>query len=299
MLPKRRIGELPSAFEFRRAFSEQFNKFAEETNVLASGNAEFNDTWVDILGKEGLGLSITVIVGVIGILGALSILSAALSAGIAIPVAVVGIAAGVGFYKLREHIKQKRYERASDMLYKEDLPKAIDDIADVLVGLYQVQLNSCTLKDAHVLAEGCMKVIAHNILTNKKFNLGDLFSTSSLQATFMRSLSKVPKSHLDMNIVTKRKFNMRGLMGHSAYYCKETDEFYKNKKSKPAKYGVLLFDKKADIEDYESILETHLVKMPVHEVNTMMRSSMFQAYRSAPEARTDIEEVMPGKMKME
>lgn len=299
MLPKQRMREPASTLEFRRAFTEKFNKFAEETNVLASGNAEFNDTWLDTLGKEGLAVTVVVLVGIIGVLGALAILSAVASAGIAIPVAIIGVIAGIAFYKSREHLKQKRYERAAEMLDKEDLPKAINDIADVLVNLYQVQLNNCTLKDAHVLAEGCVKVIAHNMLTNKQFNFGELLSPSTLQALFMRSLSKVPKVHLDMNIVTKRKFNMRGLMGYSAYYCKETDEFYRTKKSKAAKYGVLLFDKKADIEDYESILATNLVKMPPHEVHTMMRSSMFEVYRKGQVSREESERMEIGKMKLD
>ena len=279
MLSKQNPTLSPSSLEFKRTFTDSFNQFAKEATLLASGNADFNDTWVDTLGKEGLAISVTLSVGIIAILGALAVISTVASAGIAIPVAVLGVVAGIVFYKWRGHVKQKRYEHAVYVLGREDLTVAINDIADVLVNLYHVQLENCTVKDAHILAEGCVKIIEHNILMNKEFSFSDLLSPSSLQALFMNSLSKVPKTQLDMNIVTEKKFNMRGLIGHSAYYCKETDEFYHTTKSKSAKYGVLLFDKKADIEDYESMLKTNIVKMHPHEVHTMMRSSMFQVYR--------------------
>jgi hypothetical protein len=101
----------------------------------------------------------------------------------------------------------------------------------------------------------------------------------------MESLTKIPKIKLDMNIITHKDFNMRGLIGHTAYYCKETDEFYQTAKSKSAKYGVLFFAKKADLEDYEAILtesqrfgeKWKFSKMRPHEINAMKRSSLFKA----------------------
>ena len=97
---------------------------------------------------------------------------------------------------------------------------------------------------------------------------------------------RVPKVKLDMNVMTKKRLNTRGMIAHTAYYCKETNEFFQTAKSKSNKYGVLLFDTKSDIEDYEAILMAtqHLgdtwkfSKMRPYEVNVMKRGSLFRAF---------------------
>lgn len=280
--------ESDTARVFRHAFIDQFESFRREADMLARGNAEFNDTWKDTVGKEGLAATVTVVVGIIGLLGALTVISAAVSAGIAIPVAVVGIVAGVAFYKYREHIKTLRYENADAIMDREDIEHTIRVVASLLANVYQLQLSSCTVKDAHTLAESCMKAISEEMLKNKGFNLDELLNAATLQAVLMRSLTKIPKEKLDMNINTSKKFNTRGMISHSAYYCRETDEFYRSSKSKSTKYGVLFFDKKEDLEDYQSILMStlkrgeawRLTKMRPHEVHLLMRSSMFKSYQN-------------------
>lgn len=273
---------------FRKRFITKFEAFRQEASMLAEGDANFNDSWKDTLGKEGLGVSITAIVGVIGILGALSILSAAASAGIAVPVAVVGMLAGLAFYKYREHIKRERFESADGIMQRDDISENIRTIAYMLADLYKLQLASCTVKDAHKLAESCVKAISLEMLKNDKFYFDELLNVSSLQAVLMRSLSRVPKEALDMNLLTTKKYNTRGVISHSAYYVRETGEFYQSAKSKSTKYGVLFFDAKEDLEGYESILtetmkhgeQWRFRKMRAHEVDVMLRSSMFKAYRN-------------------
>jgi hypothetical protein len=280
--------ESDSSRVFRHTFIDKFEIFKHEAEVLANGNANFNDNWKDTVGREGLGISSAVIAGVIGVLGAVGVLSAAVSAGIAIPVAVVGILSAIAFYKYREHIKQERFERAAACMDREDMDAEIHVIARLLADLYALQLQSCTVRDAHVLADSCFKAISNEMLKNKSFSVDELLEISSLQGVLMRALSSVPKVKLDMNIVTDKKFNARGLISHSAYYCRETDEYYHTTHSKPSKYGVLLFDKKQDLEDYESILTSIMKdgekwkfsKMRPHEVSALKRSSMFKAYKN-------------------
>lgn len=280
--------ESDTARVFRHAFIDQFESFRREADMLARGNAEFNDTWKDTIAREGLALTVTVVVGVVGFLGAISVLSAVVSAGIAIAVAVLAIVAGVAIYKYREHVKRNRNENADAIMDREDIELHIRAIASLLADVYQLQLSSCTVKDAHKLAESCMKVISEEMLRNKEFNLDELLNPATLQAVFMRSMTKIPKEKLDMNINTNKKFNTRGMISHSAYYCRETDEFYQSSKSKPVKYGVLFFDKKEDLEDYQTILAAtlkggeawRLTKMRPHEVHLLMRSSMFKAYQN-------------------
>jgi hypothetical protein len=282
------LDESESSRVFRHAFIDTFANFQEAAKVISSGHANANDSWKDTLGKEGLGLSAAVIAGIIAVLGALSILSAVASEGIVIAVAVVGIIVGVAIYKYRKHIKEERYRRAAGLLDREDIDEDIRSIARLLTELYELQLKSCTVKDAHILAEGCVKALTEDMLKNKNCDFNELLYAASLQAVLMRAVSRVPKVTLDMNLITDKKFNMRGLISHSAYYCKETDEFYQSAKSKSTKYGVLFFDKKADLEDYESILKSTMKggeqwkfsKMRPHEVHLLMGSSMFKAYRN-------------------
>lgn len=299
------IGEPEASRMFRHAFIDKLEMFRREAQLLASGNAEFNDTWKDTMGKEGLALAVVIVGGVIGILGALMILSAAVSAGIAIPVAVVGLIAGVAFYKYREHVKDQRYKSAEAIMDRDDLSKCIRQIAQQLADLYRVQLANCTIKDAHNLAANCVKAISEDMLKNKDFDFNELMSVSSLQGVLMRSLKAMPKTKLDMNIISKRKFNTRGMVSHSAYYCRDTGEFYQTSFSKSTKYGVLFFDKKADLKDYESILTStmkggekwKLSKMRPHEVKKLQGSSMFRTYQNDKlfEGRKVMEEVDHGE----
>tara|TARA_R110000868_G_scaffold113997_10_gene305835 strand:- start:166 stop:1101 length:936 start_codon:yes stop_codon:yes gene_type:complete len=273
---------------FRRTFTEKFDSFRHEADMLMNGNTEYNATFKDKLARNGLALSFVVIAGVIGILGAVSVLSAVVSAGVAIPVGIAGVAATILINELLEMHKQKNYERAAILMDGVDIITDIQAMADTLAELYKMQLSHCTLKDAHILAEGCVKAITQDMFKNKNFNFDDLLYAPSLQGVLMRSISKVPKKPINMTILTHKKLNARGLIAHTAYYCKETDEYYKSAKSKSAKYGVLLFDKKADLEDYEAILTTSMrhgkkwkfSKMRQHEVNVLKRSSLFKSFNS-------------------
>lgn len=280
--------ESKSSRVFRKTFIEKFKTFSREVEILSLGNANFDESWLETLGREGMGLSFGVIAGIIGLLGGLSILSAPVTAGVSIGVAVLGVICVVAFYKYRNYVKGQWFERASMTLQRDDLDQEIRTVARLLADLYRVQLGSCTVKDAAVLAESCMKAISEEALKNKRFSMDELLDVSSLQVVLMRSLSKVPKHKLDMNLITNKKFNTRGLIGHSAYYCRETDEFYCSPQSKSAKYGVLFFDKKTDLEGYEAILTSTLrkgekwkfSKMKLHEVNALKHSSMFKAYQN-------------------
>lgn len=273
---------------FRHAFIDKFTVFKQEADLLARGNAEFNEGWRDTLAREGIGLSAGMIGAIIALLGALSILSAGVSAGVSIPVIVLGVIASVAFYKYREHIKQQRYESASSILDRDDLNQEIHAMADMLAKMYQVQLASCTEKDAHKLAAGCVKAISTDILKNENFRFRELQDYVSLQAVLMRTMSAIPKDKLSMKTNINRVYNTRGLITHSAYYVRETDEFYQTIKSKPAKYGVLFFDTKVDLEDYETILAKSLrngkkwkfTKMNAHEVDALMQASIFKTYQN-------------------
>lgn len=291
-----RISENDPVAIFKEAFIRSFSVFRGEAQLLAKGDTHIDDTWVDILGKEGLGISVAVTVGIIGILGAAGVMTAVASAGAAIPIAVVGIIAGIAFYTYRNRVKLERFQHAAAAMERASIETDIEEIADLLAELYRMPLTTSTLKDAHRFGKECMEVIAREMLMNKNFSFDELLYTPSLQATFVRNLSQVSKHKMDMNINTQRKFNMRGMIGHSAYYCKETEEFYQTAVSKPKKYGVLLFDKKADLEAFEDILtrdmpnkeKWRLHRMRDHDVNLLRRSSMFRAARNDDVLEEDV-----------
>ncbi|HTM63554.1 MAG TPA: hypothetical protein VL360_03530 [Gammaproteobacteria bacterium] len=272
---------------FKRSFIKKIEIFKVEAEILAQGHVEFDEGWRETLLREGIGLSAAVIGCVIGLLGALMILSAAVSAGIAIPVVVIGIAAVIAFYKYRDHVKQKRFISASNEMDRDEISENIRDIADLLANLYQVQLTGCTVGDARLLADACCNAITLEMLKNKNFNFNELLDAASLQALLTRAETKIPKHQLSLKFNTTDKLNTRGLITHSAYYCRDTGEFYHSSNSKN-KYGVLFFDTKADLKDYEVILNetmsrrksVKLTKMNPLEVNTLMSSSMFRAYKN-------------------
>lgn len=272
---------------FKKTFINRFELFKLEAAILAEGHIEFDEGWRETLLREGVGLSTAVVVGVIALLGALMVISAAVSAGIAIPVAVVGAVAVVAFHKYREHVKKQRYIAASNTMDRDAIGDNIQDIADLLANLYQVQLAGCAAGDARLFADACFNAISLEMLKNKNFHFNELLDQSSLQAVLTRANTKIPKHKLSLNIRTDEKLNTRGMITHAAYYCRDTEEFYHASDSKN-KYGVLFFDTKADLKGYEVILnETmkhgkrmKLTKMDAHEVNALMASTMFKAYKN-------------------
>lgn len=273
---------------FRHAFIDKFTVFKHEVDILSQGNANFNESWKETLAREGIGLSAATIAAIIGLLGALTIISAGISAGVALPVLFVGVVISIAFYKYRDYVKQQRYESAAAVLGRDGLNDDIRDMAAMLADMYQVQLANCTVEDAHKLAAGCVKAISTDILKNEKFRFRELQDYVSLQTVLMRTKTDIPKYKLTMKTHTNSLYNTRSLITHSAYYIRETDEFYQTSKSKPAKYGVLFFDKKVDLEDYEAILAETMkgakkltfTKMNAHEVDALMQSSMFKIYRN-------------------
>lgn len=288
---------------FRRVFIENFQNFKKESAMMANGNANFNDNWVDTAGKEGLAISTSVIVGIIALLGALGILSAVASAGAVIPIAILGVVGGIAFYKYRNYIKHQRFQRAAELFAREDIDAQIEEIADLLMALYAVQLKCCTVNDAEIFAESCVKAFSEEIMRNKNFNFNDLLNSASLQGALMGSMSRIAKVSMDMNIRTRKTFNLRGMITHAAYYCKENNEYYQTSQSKPTKYGVLLFEKESDIADYESIITTslrggekwRLSAMRPHEVSNLVRSSMFRAYKNEDVFTQDKQAIVPIK----
>ena len=49
MMRKSKTDESETSRLFRKEFQDSFNKFRRETELLARGNAEFNNTWFDTL----------------------------------------------------------------------------------------------------------------------------------------------------------------------------------------------------------------------------------------------------------
>lgn len=282
---------------FKDSFERSFAVFIAEAELFAKGNTHIDDTWIDILGKEGLGVSVAVTAGIVSILGAVGIMTAVASAGTAIPVAVAGILIGIAFYAYRNHVKLERFQRAAEKLERPDIENEIREIANLLTDLYRLQLSTCTLKDAHLFGKECVEVLVNEMLMNKKFNFDELLYPASLQALYLRNLSKVSKHRMDMNINTERKFNMRGMMGHAAYYCRENDKFYQTAHSKPKKYGVLQFETKRELRDFEEILtrempenqDWRLHHIREHDVNLLLRSSIFKAAQNDNVFQPDVE----------
>lgn len=274
--------------EFRKAFIEKFIVFKRETDLLKNGVVDVADTGKDDWGTFGISAASGVVAAVIGLLGALMVISAGLSAGLAIPVAVVGIAAGYGYYVYRNHVKQRRVDMAAEATDRDDLFGDILTISHELADLYRLQMESMTIKDANYLAESVLKAITEEMQTNKDFSFEELMYPASLQGVLMRAGTKMPKTHLDMNLMTEKQFNSRGMVRHTAFYVKETGEYYKTSKSKGRKYGVLFFDKKSDLDDYQEILsstmkhpeEWRFQKMRQHEVGVLKRGSIFKAYEN-------------------
>lgn len=278
--------ESESSKVFRKAFVEKFAAFKHETDLLVSGVVDISDTGKDDWGTFGISAASGVVAGVIGLLGALMIISAGLSAGLAIPIAVAGVVLGYAYYSYRNHVKQQRVDLAADALERDDFLADIMDVSHKLANMYRLQLESMTVKDANYLAEACLQAITEEMQTRKEFAFDELMYPASLQGVLMRAGRQLPKTHLDMNLMTDRKFNSRGMVQHTAFYCRETGEFYQSGKSKGRKYGVLYFDRKSDLDDYQAILSSTMKhpqqwqfrKMREHEVGVLKRSSIFRAY---------------------
>lgn len=289
---------------FRETFSEAFLALKEETDLLVNGVADISDTWTDILGANGIAFGSAVISGIIGLLGGLLILSAGATAGISIAIAAVGVGLGIAFYKYREWVRQKRLDRATAAMDRDDFEQEVHQITQQLIDMYRLQLESCTVKDAQSLANACMGAITAEMKRNKEFDFEELLYSPSLQNVLVRANRHLPKIRLDMNLLSDKKYNTRGMIKHTAFYVRETDEFYKTAYSKGKKYGVLYFDKKSDLDDYQELLavsmrkpeQWKLRKMRKYETSALKRSSLFKAYDNDHDfdKQSAIEVVEPG-----
>ncbi len=67
MRVRQSLGESSASELFQKKFADEFTKFHDEAVMFARGNAEINDTWLDTLLKEGLGVSVTVALGIVAI----------------------------------------------------------------------------------------------------------------------------------------------------------------------------------------------------------------------------------------
>ncbi len=288
-------------YVFRREFVTRFMQFYDEVNLLATGMAGHNESWKDKVGKEGLGVVIATSGIVLSFLGAFSVISAVATAGATIVPTVVGIAGGIAWNKYRDHKKEKQYERAHDRLNRETLEEDVEEIAKSLTKLYRMQLKRMTVKDAAKLARSCFIALANEIRKEADCNIDELMHPVYLQATLIHAKRHVPKQKMEMNIDDQNKYNTRSMVQRSALYCKENNKIYAGKRSRPDKYGFLMFDTKEEVKDYKAYVKgmkgRKIVKdyRPVSngKVAVLKQGKLFKEYRHQVEFGCGDKEPVP------
>ena len=288
-------------YVFRREFMNRFNQFYEEVTLLASGMAGHNESWKDKVGKEGIGVVIATSATVISFLGAFSVISAVATAGATIAPTVVGIVGAIVWNKHRDHKKEKQYKRAYERLNRESLEEDVEAIADMLLKLYHMQITRMTIKDAAKLARSCFIALANEIRKEADCNFDELMEPALLQATLIHAKRHVPKQRMQMNIDDEKNYNTRSMVQRPTLYCKETNRLYAGKRSRPEKYGFLMFETKEEINDFRDAVremkgrkidkEYHQVKRG--KVAVLMRGKLFKKYRDQPEFGCGDKEPVP------
>lgn len=267
---------------FKLKFENCMKQFRERVESRANETG-YNGGWRDIL--AGVGLSVTSLAGgtLITFLATAGAMTAAASAGAGFAIAVIGIAAAAGYNIYRTKQKKREFKRALNLLQRDDLDEQITNITNKLCEIYKYQLENCSPIDATHLAEACFKSLKHEMLTNKHLKFRDLLLPSHLQALIVKSATDAKKEHVSINGRDDEKANARGALTHAALYCEENEQFYRCEASKPAKYGVLFFATRKDLEDYKLRIEKikhdkdkwHFEKMPASQVKMLMRNQLF------------------------
>lgn len=276
---------------FRKELTQRFMGFYDEVVLLKGGNAAFNDTWKDTVGKEGLGGTIAAAGIILAFLAAFSAITAVVSAGITTGITIAGIGGGIAYNKYRDHKKAKEYHRAYEHFRRDDIEDEIKIIAKNISKLYYMQLKKCTLKDAAKLARACFVAVGYALRKDENFAFEDMLEPASLQIALTEAQKHLPKTKLEMNIDDAHKYNARSMMTHCAVYCKETNLLYGSQVSKPAKYGFISLNTKDELDEYVEAMHEYKVGRRPHrkpieykrlskgDVKALMHSGLFKPYK--------------------
>ena len=274
-------------YVFRREFVSRFMQFYDEVNLLATGMAGNNESWKDKVGKEGIGVVVATSGIVISLLGAFSVISAVATAGATIAPTAAGIAGMIVWNKYRDRKKEKQYKRAYERLNRETLEEDVETIARSLTKLYRMQLKRMTVKDAAKLARSCFIALANEIRKEADCNIDELMHPVYLQATLVHAKRHVPKQKMEMNIDDQNNYNTRSMVQRPALYCKENNKIYAGKRSRPDKYGFLMFETKEEVKDYKEYVKgmkgRKIVKdykpLSSGKVAVLKQGKLFKEYR--------------------
>lgn len=267
--------------KFKLKFENRMKKYKEKVDALVT-NTGFSGNWRDLLISGGVsaaaltgGIVISIVAGA----------SAVVTGGASLALGVGVIASSTIYTVLRAKKKMKEYTRVSDLLQRDDFDNKVAIVADILSEMYQFQLKNCSSKHAELLADACFKSLKNEMRTNKNVTFRDLLVSSHLQALIVKSADKVKKQPISINGNEDEKANSRGAITHAGLYCEENEQFYRYDKSKPAKYGVLFFATRHELDDYKLKIEAikrdndswHIDKMPASQVKILIRNDLFHA----------------------
>ena len=204
---------------FKHAFINHFEDFILEVNVLAVGNSSFDNTWKEDLGVQSIAISATLIDGLVTVLSALGKLSAEICAAVSIPLSVVSILGGFALQKSRERMKKRNYERAEQMLDRDNLNQEIQQMSELLAEIYSNQIESGTMSQAKKLAFTIFSVIVAEIKVNSSFEFDKLLSAYRLQEMMIEKFnSKKYKMRLfENNDVFDDDTEMKELSGMNSH----------------------------------------------------------------------------------
>jgi len=273
--PKKVVKHKDPAKAFKEHFIEELIGFKDDADGLRRGYINLQDGWKDKLGLTGM--SVTFLAGgaVVSGLAIAGIITGTVSFGIGFVVSLAAIGVEVAYVAYRSKKKNKEFRRASDLLDEDGFMKDAERIADALAHIYAAQLNSCSEKDAERLAESLLKGIKYDLMKNKNLQYEELLRDPSLQNILLRTSKHIPKKQIHLS--SNARHNTRSIVKKSALYCLESDQFYSAVKSKPEKYGVLVFETEKDLDDYRSLVRSsknHKEKWRYYKMNSMEAGMM-------------------------
>ncbi len=209
--------ERDSMTEFKNVIVKRFKRMKSEMSLLLDGNIS-NADLTDAVGSEVVVTVTTLINCGVVLLNVFGLVSSIVTAGIAIPLTLLGLAGVVGLNYYRGLKKQAMYENATNFFDDDNADEYFQKIAESLAVLYRYQLSVCSREEARKFANACFTALAKEVMTNKKISLVDLVHPDLLQSVIQRSVNNIPKLPIQINSTSSKIYDARMLAKHPAIY---------------------------------------------------------------------------------
>ena len=257
-------------FELTNALSQT----CLQAGLLCSGDITSAPGWKDWTAQAGIGAATIIGTGGIAILAALGAI--ATIPGIAIPIGLTGLGAGISYNLYRAEKKKNQYTRVAHLFYDKDTDAEIDLITNTLLSMYDNTITCLTPRDIQKVTTSLAKALSYCMLKGKVEELDVMQNPAKLYQLLVSQRAHIPKESIETELLDHKSRNTRSAMTKAGFYVEHDPFIYENKRSRADKYG-LLYLMPQDAEELREIMPTKPFKaLPANRTKRLLAHSIFK-----------------------